>query len=125
MNKSERAIAVKKILDKTYPDTPVQLHHKDNFSLLVAVLLSAQCTDERVNQVTPTLFKKANSAIKMTKVPKKTIYNIDGGQASVQIPTAAPFGLRVVNLISTVVNSICLNPLSKKRGQKNGVKKTG
>ena len=41
MNKSERAIAVKKILDKTYPETPVPLHHKDNFSLLVAVLLSA------------------------------------------------------------------------------------
>ena len=49
MNKSERAIAVKKILDKTYPETPVPLHHKDNFSLLIAVLLSAQCTDERVN----------------------------------------------------------------------------
>ena len=61
MNKSERAIAVKKILDKTYPETPVPLHHKDNFSLLVAVLLSAQCTDERVNKITPTLFKKANN----------------------------------------------------------------
>ena len=46
MNKSERAIVVKKILDKTYPETPVPLHHKDNFTLLVAVLLSAQCTDE-------------------------------------------------------------------------------
>ena len=45
MTKSERAIAVKKILDKTYPKTPVPLKHKDNFSLLVAVLLSAQCTD--------------------------------------------------------------------------------
>ena len=45
MNISERAIAVKKILDKTYPKTPVPLKHKDNFSLLAAVLLSAQCTD--------------------------------------------------------------------------------
>ena len=60
MNKSERAIAVKKILDKTYPETPVPLHHKDNFSLLVAVLLSAQCTDERVNEITPKLFSVAS-----------------------------------------------------------------
>ena len=52
MKKSERAIIVKKILDKTYPDTPVPLNHKDNFTLLIAVLLSAQCTDERVNQIT-------------------------------------------------------------------------
>ena len=65
MNKFERANVVKKILDKTYPKTPVPLHHKDNFSLLVAVLLSAQCTDERVNIVTKELFKVANTPKKM------------------------------------------------------------
>ena len=76
MNKSERAIAVKKILDKTYPDTPVPLHHKDNFSLLVAVLLSAQCTDERVNKITSALFKEANNAFDMAKLKPDSIYNI-------------------------------------------------
>ena len=59
MNKSERAIEIIKILDKTYPEIPVPLDHKDNFTLLIAVLLSAQCTDERVNQITPSLFSDA------------------------------------------------------------------
>ena len=76
MNKSERAIAVKKILDKTYPETPVPLHHKDNFSLLVAVLLSAQCTDERVNEITPKLFSVASDPASMSKVSVKKIYKI-------------------------------------------------
>ena len=76
MNKSERAIAVKKILDKTYPDTPVPLHHKDNFSLLVAVLLSAQCTDERVNEITPRLFSVASDPVSMSKVSINKIYKI-------------------------------------------------
>ena len=60
MRKSERAQIVLKILNKTYPKTPIPLDHKDNYTLLVAVLLSAQCTDERVNQVTPKLFKIAS-----------------------------------------------------------------
>ena len=76
MNKSERAIAVKKILDKTYPETPVPLHHKDNFSLLVAVLLSAQCTDERVNEITPKLFSVASDPVSMSKVSINKIYKI-------------------------------------------------
>ena len=53
MIKSERALIIKKILDETYPRTPVPLNHKDTYTLLIAVLLSAQCTDERVNQITP------------------------------------------------------------------------
>ena len=61
MTKSERAQVVLKILNKAYPKTPIPLDHKDNFTLLVAVLLSAQCTDERVNQVTPKLFKIASN----------------------------------------------------------------
>ena len=76
MNKSERAIAVKKILDKTYPETPVPLHHKDNFSLLIAVLLSAQCTDERVNEITPKLFSVASDPASMSKVSVNKIYKI-------------------------------------------------
>ena len=76
MKRSDKAQQVSKILNRIYRRVPIPLNHKNKFELVVAVLLSAQCTDERVNQVTPTLFKKANSAIKMTKVPKKTIYNI-------------------------------------------------
>ena len=76
MNKSERALLVKKILDKTYPKTPVPLDHNDNFTLLVAVLLSAQCTDERVNQVTPHLFSIAPDPISMSKLSANKIYKI-------------------------------------------------
>ena len=76
MKRIEKAQEVSKILNRIYKKVPIPLSHKNKFELVVAVLLSAQCTDERVNQVTPTLFRKANSAIKMTKVPKKTIYNI-------------------------------------------------
>ena len=76
MKKIEKAQEISKILNRIYKKVPIPLNHKNKFELVVAVLLSAQCTDERVNQVTPILFKKANTAIKMTKVPKKTIYNI-------------------------------------------------
>ena len=76
MIKAERASIVLKILEAHYPETPVPLNHKDNFTLLVAVLLSAQCTDERVNKVTPKLFKLADNAKDMrTKSPEK-IYSI-------------------------------------------------
>ena len=76
MKRIEKAQEISRILNRIYRKVPIPLNHKNKFELVVAVLLSAQCTDERVNQVTPNLFKKANTAIKMTKVPKKTIYNI-------------------------------------------------
>ena len=76
MIKSERAQIVLKILNKTYPKTPIPLDHKDNFTLLVAVLLSAQCTDKRVNQVTPKLFKIASNPQKMSKLSQNQIYKI-------------------------------------------------
>ena len=78
MNRAERAQIVSDILDNQYKKIPVPLDHSDPFTLLIAVLLSAQCTDERVNQVTPILFKKANTASKMTKITKNTIYKIFG-----------------------------------------------
>ncbi|MFA5947491.1 MAG: endonuclease III [Candidatus Gracilibacteria bacterium] len=58
MDKKERAIEVVKILKKVYPEAKVALYYKTPFQLLVAVILSAQCTDKRVNLVTPVLFKK-------------------------------------------------------------------
>ena len=76
MKKSERALIVSKILEKTYPETPIPLDHSSIFTLLVAVLLSAQCTDERVNKVTPSLFKLASTPLPMSKLSEETIYKI-------------------------------------------------
>ena len=76
MTKSERASIVTKILEEYYPKTPVPLDHNDNFTLLVAVLLSAQCTDERVNKVTPKLFKLANNPKDMSTKSPEEIYKI-------------------------------------------------
>ncbi len=76
MLKADKAKKIISILNKIYPETPIPLNHKNNFELLISVLLSAQCTDKRVNEITPLLFKKANSPAKMEKLPVKTIYNI-------------------------------------------------
>ena len=76
MLKSERAKFIVKFLEQTYPRTPVPLNNKSVFELLIAVLLSAQCTDERVNKVTPSLFKIANNPFDMEKIPVEKIYKI-------------------------------------------------
>ncbi|MDZ4083943.1 MAG: endonuclease III [Bdellovibrionales bacterium] len=62
-----RAAIIQNRLEELYPETPVPLDHKDAFTLLIAVLLSAQCTDKRVNEVTPKLFKLADTPQKMAK----------------------------------------------------------
>lgn len=67
MTKSEKVKEITKILEFHYPETPVPLDHQDNYTLLVAVLLSAQCTDIRVNQVTPELFELAATPQEMVK----------------------------------------------------------
>lgn len=61
MLKAERARIIMNELDKIYPETPIPLDHKDAYTLLIAVLLSAQCTDIRVNEVTPALFRLADN----------------------------------------------------------------
>ncbi|MDG2096358.1 MAG: endonuclease III [Paracoccaceae bacterium] len=76
MLKKERASFILSKLNALYEETPIPLNHKNNFELLVAVLLSAQCTDERVNQVTPHLFKLADNSFEMRSIPIETIYNI-------------------------------------------------
>ena len=63
-------------LDEIYPETPVPLNHRSKFELLIAVLLSAQCTDERVNQVTPQLFSLADNPLDMSKLKTEKIYEI-------------------------------------------------
>lgn len=72
----KKALAIAEILDELYPETPIPLDHQDNFTLLVAVLLSAQCTDVRVNQVTPTLFAKADNPADIAKLDVKVIEDI-------------------------------------------------
>ena len=76
MNKEERFIYISKELQKLYPETPIPLDHDSIYTLLIAVLLSAQCTDVRVNQVTPELFKLANNPFDMSLVDPDEIRKI-------------------------------------------------
>jgi len=76
MTVSERAAFVSRALDKLYPNPPIPLQHKDAYTLLIAVLLSAQCTDERVNKVTPALLAKADTPQKMIKIKVSEIEKI-------------------------------------------------
>ena len=76
MNKKQRSDFISNYLEQLYPNTPIPLNHSNKFELLIAVLLSAQCTDERVNKVTPLLFKKASNPFDMSNLAEKTIYNI-------------------------------------------------
>lgn len=73
MLKKERAAHLLKRLEELYPETPIPLDHRDPYTLLVAVLLSAQCTDIRVNQVTPALFALADTPEKMMLIPVEEI----------------------------------------------------
>tara|TARA_B000000475_G_scaffold259308_1_gene242119 strand:- start:14 stop:664 length:651 start_codon:yes stop_codon:yes gene_type:complete len=76
MKKQERVNYIISFLESLYPETPVPLLNKNHFELLVAVLLSAQCTDVRVNQVTPKLFSLADNPLSMSKIPIEDIYKI-------------------------------------------------
>lgn len=76
MTRKEKAKFVQDKLEALYPETPIPLDHKDSYTLLIAVLLSAQCTDARVNTVTPHLFKKADTPSKMIKLEKEEIREI-------------------------------------------------
>ena len=76
MNKSERAKFIMDALNEAYPDIPIPLNHIDIYTLLIAVLLSAQCTDKRVNEVTPGLFALASDPLSMTKLSVESIYEI-------------------------------------------------
>jgi len=71
MTKKEKASYVIAELERLYPETPVPLDHDSPFTLLIAVLLSAQCTDERVNKITPLLFAKARTPQEMVQLSEK------------------------------------------------------
>ncbi|MEC7241032.1 MAG: endonuclease III [Myxococcota bacterium] len=76
MRKAEKVEKIQRILADRYPETPVPLDHKDPYTLLIAVLLSAQCTDARVNQVTPALFAAADNPRDMVKLEVDAIRQI-------------------------------------------------
>ena len=76
MHKAERVDFILNRLQELYPETPVPLDHRDPYTLLVAVLLSAQCTDERVNQVTPALFERADNPADMARLDVEEIREI-------------------------------------------------
>ena len=76
MRKVERIAYIMAKLEELYPETPIPLDHSNNFTLLVAVLLSAQCTDKRVNQVTPKLFEMADNPHDMVEIPVPVIREI-------------------------------------------------
>ncbi|MFG0291067.1 MAG: endonuclease III [Rhodopirellula sp. JB044] len=76
MLKAERAAVVLERLEELYPDPPIPLDHRDEFTLLVAVLLSAQCTDKKVNEVTPALFEVAGTPQQMMELGEAAILDI-------------------------------------------------
>ena len=76
MNRTEKAIKINQILNNLYPETPIPLDHSSAYTLLVAVMLSAQTTDKKVNQVTPKLFNQADTPEKMALLKVETIQNI-------------------------------------------------
>ncbi len=76
MTKKEKAKNIAGLLTNLYPDTPIPLEHQDPYTLLIAVLLSAQCTDKRVNLVTPYLFERAGNVYEMARVPVDEIRDI-------------------------------------------------
>jgi endonuclease-3 len=73
MTKKEKAFYILTELEILYPETPIPLDHSDSYTLLISVLLSAQCTDERVNRITPALFKLADNPFDMVKLSVEEI----------------------------------------------------
>ena len=97
MKRADKAQRIEAILDELYPQTPVPLDHDDPFTLLVAVLLSAQCTDERVNLVTPGLFAHASPARAMAEVPEREILR------SIQSCGLAPSKAKNIKALSKIL----------------------
>ncbi|WP_027328891.1 endonuclease III [Marinimicrobium agarilyticum] len=97
LKKAERVEFILNRLQELYPEPPIPLDHKDPYTLLVAVLLSAQCTDERVNQVTPHLWKLADNPHDMAKVPVEDI------QAIIRPCGLSPQKARAISKLSQIL----------------------
>ncbi len=76
MTRQDKALEIARILDEYFPEVPIPLQHKDPYTLLVAVVLSAQCTDKRVNEITPHLFAQADNPHDMCQLPVETIERV-------------------------------------------------
>lgn len=76
MKKAEKVLYIQNKLEELYPETPIPLNHSNDYTLLIAVLLSAQCTDERVNKTTPALFERAKTPQAMVKLTIEEIEEI-------------------------------------------------
>ena len=76
MKRSDKAPRIMQMLEEFYPETPIPLDHKSSYQLLIAVLMSAQTTDKKVNQVTPELFRQGPDAENMAKLPAEKIQEI-------------------------------------------------
>lgn len=97
LTKQERVDFILQRLQALYPAPPIPLQHKDPYTLLVAVLLSAQCTDERVNQVTPALWELADNPFDMAKVPVEKI------QAIIRPCGLSPQKSKAISLLSQIL----------------------
>ena len=97
LNKAERVAFILQRLQSLYPNPPIPLEHTDDYSLLVAVLLSAQCTDERVNTVTPALFALADNPADMALVPVEKI------QAVIRPCGLSPQKSKAISVLSQIL----------------------
>ena len=97
MTRAERAALVLQRRNELYPDPPIPLKHRDPYTLLIAVLLSAQCTDERVNQVTPDLFRLADTPEQMARVPIERI------EQTIRTCGLAPRKARAISELSRIL----------------------
>lgn len=97
MNKKERVAFVAETLERLYPETPVPLDHTDPYTLLIAVLLSAQCTDERVNKITPHLFERANTHQQMV------LLSIDEIREIIKPCGLSPFKSKAIHGLSEIL----------------------
>ena len=97
MNKKERVAFIAKTLERLYPETPVPLDHTDAYTLLIAVLLSAQCTDERVNKITPALFERARTPQEMVTLSVEEIREI------IKPCGLSPFKSKAIHGLSVII----------------------
>ena len=98
MKRSEKAVRIAAMLEEYYPETPVPLDHENDFQLLVAVLMSAQTTDLKVNQVTPALFSKAPTPEAMVKLSVEVILS------DIRQVGLAPTKARNIHRLSELLN---------------------
>ncbi len=97
LNKADRVEFILQKLQSLYPNPPIPLQHKDSYSLLIAVLLSAQCTDERVNQITPALWELADNPYDMANVPVEKI------QAVIRPCGLSPQKSKAISILSQIL----------------------